>query len=131
MSRIDNPIKSIKEGEKRFFVHIRQRGEGCDYTIACAQLLVPLPKTIETINQAEVYVMNGDNEGQLGYYGSEDGYDSVTILEAVVYPVDFIGYEQARRAEREAIDAKRRAAEKDELDRAEYARLRAKFGDKI
>ena len=112
-----------------FYAHVEEMGEGCDYTIGCGHRLVKLKAT--TREEAEREVMQDDSEGEGRYFGShwylfgERTLRAVTLLDVrETYGVDL---EKHRAAYRDASALGERAA-KEAAERAEFARLKAKFG---
>ena len=52
----------------KFAVLFFQNG-GCDYTIGCGQLFEFLPETLQSMEQAVQYVLEGEGEATLNYNG--------------------------------------------------------------
>jgi len=100
--------------------YLKQIGEGCDYTIGCAQ-------TIINIQAGDI-----DEAMRKLYHKVKENYTGELTLEScVLYEINDIvicnlekWYEQIDAAE---IEAEERRAE--ELERKEYERLKAKFKD--
>lgn len=65
----------------RYAVHMKQAGYGCDYTIACGQKFVLLPESIQSMEEAEQYVLNEEEEGCVSYHSDE--LEAVTIYEII------------------------------------------------
>jgi hypothetical protein len=112
-----------------FYAHVKQAGEGCDYTIGCGHKVVRLEA--KTLLEAEREIMTNDEEGEgygSAYYLTGDAeLESVTILEVThVHKVPLSVYRDNLQR-REAAEA---AAKKEAADLVEFERLQKKFGAK-
>lgn len=112
-----------------FYAHVKQAGEGCDYTIGCGHKVVRLEA--KTLMEAEREIMANDEEGGYGsahYLTGDARLESVIILEVTkVYNVPLNAYRDNLQRHEEA----KAAAKKDAEDFATFERLQKKFGAKI
>ena len=101
----------------KYIAHLIQRGEGCDYTIGCAQTLIQI--------NAKNYA---DAVEKLERKIEEEYYDDTELQEAIIFECDpykiDLNHIYNRRQGR--IDNERTEAN-DVRDRAEYDRLRQRF----
>ncbi len=106
---------------KTFYVYYEGRGEGCDYTIGC-NLNVEI---VKAKNVEEVVKKITDEWDECGFNYVESRYAAVTIIEAPsTTDVDINGY---------IVEAKAKAAERirlkeEDKEKAEFERLKKKFG---
>jgi len=117
-----SPYDGKPEMFRLTYVLVMQQGGGCDYTIACGTKVVNLAadNDDEAVEAAEQVM---DDHGGFGDY--ECRVDSARILKVVgSVPFDV----KAIRAERKAEAEKEAAAEKEAEERAEFERLKGKFG---
>ncbi|HDR9106035.1 TPA: hypothetical protein QDB04_002892 [Burkholderia vietnamiensis] len=105
-----------------FIAHLKQSGEGCDYTIACGEKVVRLKATTweEVPDEVRQHLENS--------YGprSERRLARCTVYEvaeSLEVPVD-AWYSEIEDASRQAAEARKTAQR-----RAEYERLKREFGD--
>lgn len=103
-----------------FYAYLEQ-GCGCDYTIGCGKLLVELKETSFEGAQEELWGEYGCRH----YLGGEADLASIRVFQASeVRAVNLVEW-KTRLAEQEKAEKAARDAAK---DRAEYERLKAKFG---
>ena len=114
-----------------FYAHVKQAGEGCDYTIGCGHKIVRLEA--KTLMEAEREIMANDEEGDGDGYGSahyltgEAKLESVTILEVTrAHRVPLNVYRDNLQRHEEA----KAAAKKEAEELATFERLQKKFGAK-
>ena len=106
---------------KNYKVYLKQAGEGCDYTIGCGQIVI----TIEAENIKDATI-------QLKEIIADEYNSMETKLEKVeIYEISQVGkfdinhfYEQLERMEELANNSS-----KEEAEKLEYERLKAKFGE--
>jgi hypothetical protein len=112
-----------------FYAHLKQTGEGCDYTIGCGHKLVLLKAKTLMEAEREIMAYDGDGEGYGGpYYLTGEGkLESVTILEVTkVHKVPLNVYRDNLQRHEEA----KAAAKKEAAELVEFERLQKKFGAK-
>lgn len=63
-----------------FFAHFVQKGEGCEYSIGCGELLVIL--SAKTLPEARIEVGR-----QLGNLGIDDPDSEITMEKVTIYPL--------------------------------------------
>lgn len=84
---------------------------GCDYTIGCGQLLILLPESIQSMEEAIKYVTEDDgNGGEKGslYYHGRDRVDKCVIHEIIdSFKVDMNAVQQTVEEERKMIKKER------------------------
>jgi len=102
----------------RFIVELHQDG-GCDYTIGCGTKIVPLKAVDRTSALREVQELLADR-----YTGEYSVARAHIYAVAEDFPADVGAIYKAIAAERQAEQDE----EKEEEERAEYERLRQKFG---
>jgi len=99
------------------YILIMKQGGGCVYTIACGTLIIEMDATTPAEAQAEAQL-------EIDYHGL-DRIDEAAIYEVAAKIIFNI---EAVKAEREAAEAAEAEAQKEAKDRAELARLQAKYG---
>lgn len=107
-----------------FVVKLVGPGEGCDYTIGCNNITITLPESIKTMEEAVQYVVFAEEQGCLNYYGS-GRVEKATIYEVVQSHEVDVATVFRRKLE---ILQKEEAEAKLEKEKAEFERLKAKFG---
>lgn len=110
--------------EKTFYLYMKQKGEGCDYTIGCAQKLVRLDA--ETLQDAieevkDVWFNPDDRRYGRGDYELSEALVLTLAKDALPILHDMLVEEEAQ----EELEKKQRA---EAQERAEYERLKNKFG---
>lgn len=102
----------------KFAVVLFQSG-GCDYTIGCGTVFQILPESVQTMEEAEEYVMTEDKRGGLPYYGEQ--VNSATIFEiGKSKKVDVNAYKRGLREESEMLQKEER--------RKKFEQLKKEFG---
>jgi hypothetical protein len=102
----------------KFYLWMRQSGDGCDYTIGCGQRLVKLEA--ETIEQARVAA-----NGQFDYFSI--GSEERRLDEAVILSFVEDAMPRVREIERERENAKSDAETK--RKREQLAKLKQELGE--
>jgi hypothetical protein len=102
----------------KYYAYLKQSGEGCDYTIGCAQTLI----TIEASNDDEA-------REKLSEEISENYYDERELSEVQLFkePIEFDlnkTYDKMKSSKEESNNKMQHLK-----DREEYERLRKKFGE--
>lgn len=119
---------------KKFIVVIKQHGEGCDYTIGCAQKTVE----IEAVDIQQAYerfslmlepnfdeVEDMDWTKDYGGYYDERALESAVIHEVVdTKKIDTVGLYAAITTK----ETKAFVEEQNNIEKEEYERLKKKFG---
>lgn len=104
-----------------FIAYLEQQG-GCDYTIGCGKRLIRLKADSKEKAIIELKTIIKEDYGTYDY-----GLEEITLFETSIeenMPIqEWI--EENRREEQAEIQK-----EKDEAEKAEYERLKQKFGDK-
>jgi len=103
----------------KFYLWMKQRGEGCDYTIGCGQKLVHI-KGAETLEQARASVPE-----VLDYYGIDDCDRRLSDAVILVEQENAMGFVAQRLAQREAEKHQQELADK----RAQLERLKKELGE--
>lgn len=106
----------------KFYLHMKGPGYGCDYTIGCNNLLVPLKANNSDDAKDEASVILKDYGA---YWSREPRVDTACLIEAtnVLDMNVLITRKTIREAEQLAAKQKKEAEEL-----KEFARLKAKFG---
>ncbi len=103
----------------KFFLFVKQHGEGCAYTIGCGATLEPLLANSldEAKCEADTWLYEHEN--------SECSFDKALIIDVKgIVEVDV----DAMRAAKEAFLACGRAAMQEIGERLQYEKLKAKYG---
>jgi hypothetical protein len=109
----------------KFYVYMKQQGEGCDYTIGCGQTVKTMEA--ESIEALEEYLASeaAAEDGRGFSFGSDYELRKCIIFPAeTAHTVDVASYK--KKYQQDLAKAKADAAEAKE--RAEFERLAAKFG---
>lgn len=104
-----------------FVAHIKELGEGCDYTIGCGQILIRLKSktTDEAINELKKKVVGED-----AYWGGQE-FESIILLD-VVKEVQIPINKWYSEEQENAVLSENKA--KELAEKKEFERLKAKFG---
>lgn len=104
----------------KYIAYLKQKGEGCDYTIGCAHTVIDLEASSieEAIKEltSEILDSYGSDEVML------DEVELYEVAQVVKIPVKRI-YDQ-----RDEFKAQQAQNESDEAERIEFERLKQKFG---
>lgn len=111
----------IEEGNREYYAYLKQRGEGCDYTIGCAQTLITI-----TANNFEEAVEKLELTIEEEYSYDEAMLESAIIFECPPRDIDVESI-YTKKEERKRL---RKKEEKERKEREEFERLRKKFGQK-
>jgi len=104
-------------GDKMYYAYLKQKGEGCDYTIGCAQVMVTVKANSfdEATEKLELII-------KTHYYDDTELEDAMIFEEQPrIIDLDTI-YNQ-----RSKDESNRRQQAQEEKDRAELARLMNKY----
>jgi hypothetical protein len=105
----------------KYLVIIKQRGEGCDYTIGCDTRVTELETDIPDFAAIDKQLA----KQLLEDYGNLDDIAHICYVPmSHVRDVDV----RALQAAEHAVNAARKAAETEASERAAYERLRSKYG---
>ncbi len=111
-----------------YIAYLVEEGEGCDYTIACGETVLKLKATtrdeaIKELRQEIIGEWNGDEYE--GGYGPDQRLEHVEFFEVVdkeLMPIS-VWYSDA-----DAFRKKQANGMAEESEKAEYDRLKIKFG---
>jgi hypothetical protein len=104
---------------KTYKAYLKQQGEGCDYTIGCAQTVIDIEAYNLTEAETQLIELIADE-----YNSDENRLESVELYEvSEIINLDIVDiYKTLRLLEESA-----RNSSKDKKERLEYERLKAKF----
>lgn len=112
-----------------YFVHIVQRGEGCDYTIGCGHLFeeVKASSLTEAMDLIIADFMPTADGGK-----GDFGYTLGEIKEITIYEInDSLSCDIISQSRRFLETLRRREIlKKEQIERRQYESLKAKYGDR-
>tara|TARA_R110000851_G_scaffold47424_1_gene115034 strand:- start:17803 stop:18159 length:357 start_codon:yes stop_codon:yes gene_type:complete len=117
---------------KKFIVVLKQSGEGCDYMIGCGQKTIEiLAEDIEQAGQRFILMLNSSWDDDVDWTKDYGGYNGEQELDsAMIYEVGVTKDVDLRSAydDIEAAKIKLKTLLEDTKEKAEYERLKNKFG---
>lgn len=107
----------------KYKAYLKQKGEGCDYTIGCARTVIDLKAN--SMEEATTKLEEILTESYIDYYHKTSMIESAEIFEVnsvINFDIEAFDTKQKEIARQAAI------AKKEAKERAEFERLRQKFG---
>lgn len=113
----------------KFAIVMKQRGGGCDHTIACGTKLVPLEADDRggALAEARRYLVGEDGDRPVYQTGQDNDYDGALEHAYLVRVEDELPVDEII-AELRAVEVAAKQARDEEAERQQYDRLHRKFG---
>lgn len=111
----------------KYFLYIKQKNQGCDYTVSCGEALIPLDSL--TIDEAVKEVPEILEENGFGF--SDTGYEGRVAEKAFILQPTMVNFDLKAWRDSQAIEMQSLAASnKSNQELIEYERLKKKFETK-